>query len=87
MRNSECGLPPIGTIGAYPPACKPYRLYGLEAAPVGMRKQKAKRIECGIEIDVGQASELTKKTRSPAQLLAIVGQSHLPAISPQYQDK
>jgi hypothetical protein len=23
MRNAECGLRPVGAIGAYPPACKP----------------------------------------------------------------
>jgi len=28
----------IGARGAYPPACKPYKLYGLEAAPEGRRK-------------------------------------------------
>ena len=37
--NSEIGMwPPAHRDYAYPPACKPYRLYGLEAAPVGMRK-------------------------------------------------
>jgi hypothetical protein len=61
--------------------------FGMWNAECGMRKQKAKKIGCGIEIDVGQASELTKKARSPAQHLAIVGQSNLPVISPQYQDK
>jgi hypothetical protein len=36
--------PPAIGVCAYPPACKPYRLYGLEAAPAGMRKSRAKRL-------------------------------------------
>jgi len=40
--NWECGLRPIGAY-AYPPACKPYGLYGLEAAPVGRRNKGSLR--------------------------------------------
>ena len=54
--NSELGMRPPASpscrlyepeaIGAYayPPACKPYGLYGLETAPAGKRKIKAKSI-------------------------------------------
>ncbi len=46
IRNWEFGLRPIGAC-AYPPACKPYGLYGLEAAPAGKRKTKANSIAQG----------------------------------------
>ncbi len=61
IRESECGLRPIGAIGAYPPACKPmaYKPTGWKRPLREVGKKCLRKSEIGKAMEPG--SKLTKK--------------------------